>query len=1041
MLKRIYFMALVLASATAVLASPIDKQSALTAAKAFLAEKGSPMRLLESKPIRAAKSSSPQSEESYYYIFNAADNGGFVIMSGDDMLEPVLGYADQGHIDTDNMPDGLKALLDSYKEVIDDMGKQAASGMVETSVPSGARRSMSRAKYPVKPFLTKFWGHRDPFNRLNPIINDSICPTGCVTVAVAEVMGYYEYPKSMKAVSGYTTLTRQIDLEKLPAIDIEWTNMLPNYSTESYDDVQSTAVSTLMRYLGQGLKSDFNTSSTAVPASNITTLFKNYGYNSSAFTKMTSKTDNEWEEIYYENLINKRPVIICASNILNNGSGHCFLIDGYDQDGLYHIDWGWTGNSDGFFRITNLSPYRNTRSYTYMSRQYVIWNIVPKVMQGEEEHYANAADGCLTTTAIKIENKIDITITRKNTTGAARTFKQGIGLVDQTNTLVKVLEWDTLTYKSNGSSTMHWNVLNLSGVKDGTYRIYPISQIDDADDTWHFDICKSTNAYVELVTSMGKSTLTAKKAIVYNSFATDSTLTHIHGAARKYKLSITNNTMDKLQKRFYFYEDTIPMDYQVCNIPLNSTGDLEVTYIPQSVGKHILRICTDTLKNATSEVVKSVEVNVSAPVSYKLSVTKTKLDNFNNDAGALYGNSIHIVYTIKNTGTHDYDDFVRVLLKQGSWYNTLKKLVHIPVGESQEVEFECNDLVYGISYPLSFLYKSASNTDPDILNTTLWSSTYKPRPAICMWKTDGRLLAKVPSAAPLTVPENVVALNLSGLTKVPSDITPNSNPNTLYSVTQLYESLDSLNQIVDGHAEHIRLADGYSAYVPFKFHADTITYTRTFDKGFTGRRNGNNWSTIVLPFNVQKVFNTVDSVEVDWFRPGDETEKNFWLRHFYGDDGGYAYFEDAAEMKAYVPYIITVPGDYKGEEYRLVGKPLEFCATDIDIDKGKAVADGGSHNFQGSTLATSTYGANIYFLDENGNSFVYTKEESTVQPFRAYFTSDVAPAVASSSHRTSASTRPTASWNSPRQLRKSTPRSAASTPSAARRCAAPAAPR
>ena len=208
---------------------------------------------------------------------------------------------------------------------------------------------------------------------------------------------------------------------------------------------------------------------------------------------------------------------------------------------------------------------------------------------------------------------------------------------------------------------------------------------------------------------------------------------------------------------------------------------------------------------------------------------------------------------------------------------------------------------------------------------------------------------------------------------------------------------NSLNQIINGYAAQINLTDGYSCYVPFDFKADSINYYRTFDKGFMGVKNENHWSTITLPFTVEKVYNTVDEKEVDWYKPSDAANdsvvKNFWLREFVGEEGLTTYFQNAEKLMAAKPYIITVPSDYKGEDYSLVNKPLVFSATAADVISGKVVADSQNHNFQGSYSETSTYGCFIYQLDEDdrGNNFIYVENGGSVQPFRAYFTSETKP--------------------------------------------------
>ena len=178
------------------------------------------------------------------------------------------------------------------------------------------------------------------------------------------------------------------------------------------------------------------------------------------------------------------------------------------------------------------------------------------------------------------------------------------------------------------------------------------------------------------------------------------------------------------------------------------------------------------------------------------------------------------------------------------------------------------------------------------------------------------------------------------------------------------------------------------------FKADSICYTRTFKKGFMGKRSQNNWTTITLPFTVNKVFNTVDNVYVDWYKPGDTKDKNFWVREFYSSEGYDTYFKDAAAMKANVPYIITVPGDYMGPDTCLVDKPLVFSAINADVVSGKSVSDTYNYNFVGTYRTQTAEGNYVYMLDEEnrGNNFVYMmNEEAQVYPFRAYFNSGAKP--------------------------------------------------
>ena len=389
------------------------------------------------------------------------------------------------------------------------------------------------------------------------------------------------------------------------------------------------------------------------------------------------------------------------------------------------------------------------------------------------------------------------------------------------------------------------------------------------------------------------------------------------------------------------------------------------------------------------------QFKIGKSVTYSLECTSWSIDNYvkSSSSSYFYGDKLRMRFTLKNTGKNDYNDFVRPLLATDTWYDTNKIWAHIPVGESREFEFTSDLLKYGVSYTMRVYIKSSSHSNANILNTLLVKISLKPRRGICWWDKNGVMTVTAPISKTYTVPEEAIAVSFEGLSTVPRDFVPNDNPNTLYYLTKDYSSLPTQNKIIDGVAELIHLSDSNSVFVPMDFKADSIVYTRTFDKGFTGKRNGNNWSTLALPFSPSKIFNTVDSVEVDWFHPGDTEGKNFWLRRYVGEEGFYAYFADADTLLPNTPYIITVPDSYKGEEYALVNKPLEFSATDADVRSGKIFEDTPHFNFVGSLSDASFVGDYIFCLNEEkgGNSFIYRKDVSETKPFRAYFATPTTP--------------------------------------------------
>ena len=92
-----------------------------------------------------------------YYIFNAENNQGFVIVSGDDRSEEILGYADEGTINVDNMPEGLQFLLDMFTEELQALGDVGNDESAVSSRSRAPRKSMSSGRHPIAPMTTSLW--------------------------------------------------------------------------------------------------------------------------------------------------------------------------------------------------------------------------------------------------------------------------------------------------------------------------------------------------------------------------------------------------------------------------------------------------------------------------------------------------------------------------------------------------------------------------------------------------------------------------------------------------------------------------------------------------------------------------------------------------------------------------------------------------------------------------------------------------------------------------------------------------------------------
>ena len=286
-----------------------------------------------------------------FYIFNA-DGGGFVIVSGDDRTVAILGYSDKGNINIEKLPDNVRYWLNGYAEQI--------SGLGENYHVSA--RSLTRAKgQAIKPLIQTQWDQGYPYNLMCPEYQGFKCLTGCVPTAISQLMYYYKWPQGeVKAVSGYKTYSLGIELPDLPSTSFKWSKMKPTYyGTE--DEESKMAVAELMRYVGQGsgpgcAGTDYGLGGTS--SGTYGQLITYFGYSAgheNLNRQRSNMSQQMWDEVMFGELSNKRPILYIGFPI--EGCGHAFIVDGFDGNGLFHINWGWGGLYDGHFVLSVADPY------------------------------------------------------------------------------------------------------------------------------------------------------------------------------------------------------------------------------------------------------------------------------------------------------------------------------------------------------------------------------------------------------------------------------------------------------------------------------------------------------------------------------------------------------------------------------------------------------------------------------------------------------------------------------------------------------------
>lgn len=295
---------------------------------------------------------------SAYYVFNDAE-AGFVIIAGDDAIPAVLGYSPTGTFREDSIPDGLKDMLEIYRQQI-------------AAIPADAPAADTDDDFTGEKLLeTNDWGQGAPFSNYCP----NNYPTGCVATAMGIVLAYHGHPATGTGSHSYTWNGQTLSAD-FSQSTYDWDNMLPSY-TGSYTDAQGAAVATLMRDLGIAVEMAYSEDGSGASMTRAwTALVNNFGYSDRIKTySLMALGDDMWKDKLRQEIDCGRPVIYSGSNA--SDIGHAFVVDGY-KDNLFSVNWGWNGSYNGFFQLGEIQADAGSEHYNeYNGGQYALFYVQP----------------------------------------------------------------------------------------------------------------------------------------------------------------------------------------------------------------------------------------------------------------------------------------------------------------------------------------------------------------------------------------------------------------------------------------------------------------------------------------------------------------------------------------------------------------------------------------------------------------------------------------------------------------------------------------
>lgn len=940
-------------------ALPVSQRQAKKNAELFLSTKEK--TLSEHWVAKSPGTTDQPSEESTYYVFNV-ESGGFIVLSGDDETVPVLGYSDKGRFHEDNMPEGLQWLLRTYDEQIKHIRESSRQPTIPPShLPSSTAMTV---RHNIEPLLTTLWNQGYPYNLLCPqyynqdgSLGDR-CATGCVATAIAQVMAYYKYPEAtIHTIPGYVQHfdtnqgDKSVQLRNIPANSvIDWENMLDIYG-EHDTDQQQQAVAQLMYWVGLGCKMGYGPSSAAGFPEGVNALKRYFGYDDGTHIESRSNhTIRSWDELLYKELETGHPIAFAGTN---SGGAHAFVLDGYDVEGLFHVNWGWGGMDNGYFRIDVLDPDNNsgigassTPGGYNMGQDAIIGMRLPDDVTAPADAYK------LTVNDWEIRSSNVFFANYVNWSGVNADWNTGIARVTDDGSLVLVGKEATTHLSPNYYQGFEFTV---KGLPQGSYRIVPVSK-RTSDQQWQTHVNPDIN-YVEAeVDADGQVSLTIHPTeeveITEIFFPGD----HRKGNDQQVCATFYNHGEEYYHEVFLFAGTNNQMGPCLSRtaVALEEDGEATATFhfLPDHSGKWTIWLAAD---DQGRSILGKADVDISDEGFANTDVLRfVSMTVENRTNSMIYGNCTQGKVTVLNQGNQEFNGKIRLwlfkLASDGYYYgvSTIYKSIQADPGKMAKADFFFDHLDMDAVYNMSILYE----TGGDIIDGGLKPLGTTKKGIVC-WMNDNTLRGLPPNTS-LNTPSSALAIDMSSVDNMVATVHPNDNPNTLYIFgrdVSLPEGLENANVVKGDHADVIHLVDGKGFFSPLNFTASEISFQ---SESFEGK-----WQTISLPFTPEQIPSGMQVME---FTSVDET--------------GMPVFAATHSIHRQIPYLIHTDGNM----------PQILSAHDMRISPTRSiemVVGAGETWLRGTTMGETHN--DVLILNTEGDAFVTSPGQVRIPPFRAFF--------------------------------------------------------